>query len=65
MEIKADARAEQVRFIEQKLAALAMEEPQVRLLMTMPGIGYFTAMLSRAREYGAGVGVQLGFKLTL
>jgi len=36
---------EQIEFIEEKIAALAVEDPQVRLLMTMTGIGYFTAML--------------------
>ena len=36
---------EQIRLIEDKIAALAVENPQVKLLMTMPGIGYFTASL--------------------
>ena len=36
---------EQVRDIEEKIAALAVEDPQVRLLMTMTGVGYFSAML--------------------
>ena len=36
---------EQVERIEEKIAALAAEEWRVRLLMTMTGIGYFTAML--------------------
>jgi transposase len=36
---------EQVRVIEEKIAALAVEDPRVRLLMTMTGVGYFTAML--------------------
>ena len=36
---------EQVRFMEKKIAVLAVEDPQVRLLMTMTGVGYFTAML--------------------
>jgi len=36
---------EQVRLIEDKIAAIAVDDPQVRLLMTIPGIGYFTASL--------------------
>jgi len=36
---------EQIRLIENKIAAMAVEDPQVKLLMTMPGIGYFTASL--------------------
>ena len=36
---------EQVERIEEKIAALAAEERRVRLLMTMTGVGYFTAML--------------------
>ena len=40
---------EQVRLIEDKIAALAVDDPQVKLLMTMPGIGYFTASLLVAR----------------
>jgi len=36
---------EQVRVIEEKIAALAVEDPRVRLLMTMTGVGYFSAML--------------------
>ncbi len=36
---------EQVERIEEKIAALAAEEKQARLLMTMTGVGYFTAML--------------------
>ena len=36
---------EQVAFIEEKIAALAVDDQQVRLLMTMTGVGYFTAML--------------------
>jgi len=34
----------QVKTIEEKIAALAVEDPRVRLLMTMTGVGYFTAM---------------------
>jgi transposase len=36
---------EQVERIEEKIATLAAEERQARLLMTMTGVGYFTAML--------------------
>ena len=36
---------EQVRLMEDKIAAIAVDDPQVRLLMTMPGIGFFTASL--------------------
>ena len=36
---------EQVEVIEGKITALAAEERRVRLLMTMTGVGYFTAML--------------------
>jgi len=36
---------EQVDLMEEKIAVLAVEDPQVRLLMTMTGVGYFTAML--------------------
>ncbi len=35
----------QVTIIEEKIAVLAAEDRRVRLLMTMTGIGYFTAML--------------------
>jgi len=35
----------QVEAIEEKIAVLAAEERQARLLMTMTGVGYFTAML--------------------
>jgi len=40
-----DTLDEQIRVMEDKIAAIAVEDPQVRLLMTMPGIGYFTASL--------------------
>jgi len=40
-----EALNEQVEFLEEKIAALAVEDQQVRLLMTMTGVGYFTAML--------------------
>jgi len=36
---------EQISLIENKIAAMAVEDPQVKLLMTMPGIGYFTASM--------------------
>ncbi len=36
---------EQIRVMEDKIAAVAVDDPQVKLLMTMPGIGYFTASL--------------------
>ena len=36
---------EQIRLLENKIAAIAVDDPQVKLLMTMPGIGYFTASL--------------------
>jgi transposase len=35
----------QIMIIEEKIAVLAVEDTRARLLMTMPGIGYFTAML--------------------
>jgi len=35
----------QVEVIEAKIAALAVEDKRTRLLMTMTGVGYFTAML--------------------
>ena len=35
----------QVSVIEEKIAAIAAEDQCVRLLMTMTGVGYFTAML--------------------
>ena len=40
-----EAVDEQVRVIEGKIAVLAVEDPRVRLLMTMTGVGYFSAML--------------------
>jgi len=40
-----DTLKEQISVMENKIAALAVEDPQVKLLMTMPGIGYFTASL--------------------
>jgi transposase len=36
---------EQITRIEEKIASLAVEDRRVRLLMTMTGVGYFTAML--------------------
>jgi transposase len=36
---------EQIGFVEEKLAALAVDDTQVRLLMTMTGVDYFAAML--------------------
>ena len=36
---------EQIRLLEDKIAAIAVDDPQVKLLMTMPGIGYFTASM--------------------
>jgi transposase len=36
---------EQIVCIEEKIAAIAVEDRRVRLLMTMTGVGYFTAML--------------------
>ena len=35
----------QIGFMEEKIAVPAAEDPQVRLLMTMPGVGYFSAIL--------------------
>ena len=35
----------QIRRIEERIAVLAVENSQVRLLMTMTGVGYFSAML--------------------
>ena len=40
-----EALDDQVELIETKIAVIAVEERQVRLLMTMTGVGYFTAML--------------------
>jgi transposase len=40
-----EALYEQVELIEEKIAVLAAEDRRVRLLMTMTGVGYFTAML--------------------
>jgi transposase len=40
-----EAVGAQVTLIEEKIAALAAEDRRVRLLMTMTGVGYFTAML--------------------
>lgn len=36
---------EQIGLIEEKIAALSVEDRRVRLLMTMTGVGYFSAML--------------------
>ena len=36
---------EQICFVEERIAALAVDEPQVRLLMMMTGVGCFSAML--------------------
>jgi len=36
---------EQIQVLEDKIAAMGMEDPQVKLLMTMPGIGYFAASM--------------------
>ena len=35
----------QIGRIEERIAVLAVEDPRVRLLMTMTGVGYFSAML--------------------
>ena len=43
-----DAVDGQVTLIEEKIAAIAAEDRSVRLLMTMTGVGYFTAMLVMA-----------------
>ena len=40
-----EALSEQVELIEAKIAALAVEDQRTRLLMTMTGVGYFSAML--------------------
>ena len=40
-----EAVEEQVRVIEEKIAVLAVEDPRVGLLMTLTGVGYFSAML--------------------
>jgi transposase len=40
-----EALNDQVERIESKIAALAAEDESTRLLMTMTGVGYFTAML--------------------
>ena len=39
---------EQIRFLEDKIAVVAVEDRRVRLLMTMTGVGYFSAMLIKA-----------------
>jgi len=36
---------EQIQILEDKIAAMGIEDPQGKLLMTMPGIGYFTASM--------------------
>jgi len=36
---------EQIKVLEDKIAVMGMEDPQVKLLMTMPGIGFFTASM--------------------
>jgi transposase len=43
-----DAVDGQVTLIEEKIATIAAEDRSVRLLMTMTGVGYFTAMLVMA-----------------
>ncbi len=40
-----EALDSQVNVMEDKIAAVAAEDRRVRLLMTMTGVGYFTAML--------------------
>ena len=40
-----DALNEQIQILEDKIAAMGMDDPQVKLLMTMPGIGYFAASM--------------------
>jgi transposase len=40
-----EALDEQVSNVEEKLAALAVDDPGVRLLMTMTGVDYFSAMM--------------------
>jgi len=40
-----DALDEQIQILEDKIAVMGMADPQVQLLMTMPGIGYFAASL--------------------
>jgi len=36
---------EQISVMESKIAAIAVDDPQIKLLMTMPGIGYFAASM--------------------
>jgi len=36
---------EQIGYVEEKLAALSVDDARIRLLMTMTGIDYFVAML--------------------
>ena len=36
---------EQIQVLEDKIAVMGVEDPQVKLLMTMPGIGFFTASM--------------------
>jgi len=36
---------EEIKVFEDKIAAMGVEDPQVKLLMTMPGIGYFAASM--------------------
>ena len=40
-----DTLNEQTLILEDKIAAMGMEDPRVSLLMTMPGIGYFAASM--------------------
>jgi hypothetical protein len=40
---------EQIQVFEDKITAMGMEDPQVKFLMTMPGIGYFAASMLVAR----------------
>lgn len=37
----------QIEFMEVKIAAVAVNDERVRLLVTMPGLGYFAAVLWR------------------
>ncbi|GAI17638.1 unnamed protein product, partial [marine sediment metagenome] len=40
-----DTLDEQIQVLEDKIAVMGIEDPQVKLLMTMPGIGYFSASM--------------------
>ena len=44
------ARKEEIRLLSPELRSVARDDPDVRLLMTVPGVGYYIALLVKTRD---------------